>query len=145
MIAELRQAVISAIYDAFGGVDVYGEQIKQGFQEPCFFVQVMESRTIKEVSNRYSQSIPVDVQYFADTNRELLDVIAKLIECLEYITLQENLIIRGFNISYKVEDGVLHFFITYKFHMLKRQMVQPDMKQLQREEELKNGSQDKDK
>ena len=45
--------------------------------------------------------------------KELNSVGTELLHGIEYIVMEDGDYLRGTNISYEVQDGVLHFFISY--------------------------------
>ena len=72
MINELIQAVGQELYQEFGnGYTIYANAVKQGLQEPCFFVSCMNPARRRFFGNRYFRKTPFVIQYFPQNrNRE---------------------------------------------------------------------------
>ena len=118
MINKIISAVCTQLYNEFGDdYDIYKESIKQGLQEPCFFVQVIAPLHDRQSPKRIQRHVTVSVQYFPKSEDYYLEdnaVLERLYSCLEEITVDE-CIIRGADIESSIpnEDGVLNYSITY--------------------------------
>lgn len=102
--------------------EIYNEEVKQDFQEPCFFITLLSLDQTQIIGNRYSRTQPFDIHYFPkaeDSNTEIIEVTEMLMNVLEYITIDEGLI-RGTKMNGEVVDGVLHFFVNYNMHVIKQ-------------------------
>ena len=101
---------------------IYGDtDIEQGSVNPCFFIKSLNPSRSRMVGQRYSSENPFDILYFPavkGSNTELQAKGSDLFEALETITLINGDQLRGWGMSYEVVDGVLHFFITYKLHLM---------------------------
>ncbi|MBQ8299886.1 MAG: hypothetical protein IJX99_08580 [Clostridia bacterium] len=137
----VRKAIIKQLDKYFPDYDIYGEEIEQGFEEPCFFVQQLQKPRKKEIQS-YQDSVSFDIQYFLDINDE--DINEKynvmgdsLFEKLEYVSIDDNRKIRGSQMSYEIQDRVLHFYVTYTYCL---QVVQDreKMKSLDVKESVKD-------
>lgn len=138
----VKKAVIQQLDLNFPTYDIYGEEIEQGFQEPCFFVQQLNKPRKKEIQS-YQDTVSFDIQYFLDEYEEDINekynvMGDKLFEILEYIAINENKKIRGSQMSYEIQDKVLHFYVTYIYYL---QMVdnKEKMKSLDVKESVKDG------
>ena len=138
----VRKAIIKQLDKYFPDYDIYGEEIEQGFEEPCFFVQQLQKPRKKEIQS-YQDSVSFDIQYFLDIHDE--DINEKynvmgdsLFEKLEYIPIDKNREIRGSQMSYEIQDRVLHFYVTYTYYL---QIVEDKekMKSLDVKESVKDG------
>lgn len=98
---------------------VYGDEIKQDFKEPCFFVPLLDQSERQLLSQRYKRTHLFDVHYFPAKGREdALDMADRLYGLLALIPINGDLY-RGTDMNMKYIDGVLHFFANYDFHVLK--------------------------
>lgn len=98
---------------------VYGDEIKQGFQAPCFFVPLLEQSEVPLPSRRYKRTHRFDVHYFPGKGREeALDMADKLYERLASTPINGDLY-RGTGMRMQYRDGVLHFFVSYNFTVRK--------------------------
>ncbi len=109
-------AGISTTLDGAFGYEVYGEEIKQGLKEPCFFVRCLNPTYNLFLGNRYFRKNNFVIQYFPKSehnpNTECYTMAEELMQNLEYIPVLDGSI-RGTGMHYEVVDGVLNFFINY--------------------------------
>lgn len=131
----VRDALISALCDNFPDIEVYGEQIKQELKEPCFFVRLIAPAQDRELGRRYKRYHPFDVHYFAKSNEDAHAMAERLFECLEYIEVGGGKV-RGDKLRYEIIDGVLHFFVSYDFHVVRPAAPSPTMNQLSQDSGL---------
>jgi hypothetical protein len=139
-VEELKVGVNQALDAAFTSFNIYGEGIKQDFQEPCFFVKILSSSQDKEIHRRYKRNLSFDIHYFSDKediNSDCNNVADTLFEVLEYVTVGNNLY-RSSNLNSEVVDGVLHFFLQFNYHVLKQIEAAVKMNKLTQEVGLKN-------
>ncbi|WP_018752177.1 phage tail terminator family protein [Paenibacillus sanguinis] len=115
----VRQAVIDALDRAFVSIEVNGEEVEQGFTEPCFFVQLFPVAHTHLLDRRFRRNHSFNVQYFDARNRDLHAMAEELYDVLYLINVEDDLI-RGSNMSHEIIDGVLHFFIQYEFQILRQ-------------------------
>ncbi|OON85919.1 hypothetical protein BXO88_09835 [Oribacterium sp. C9] len=116
--AEFNPEVEEARYE------VTAEEIKQGLQEPCFFIKCINRAHEQFLSRRYHQGSQFVIQYFPESSTgyeaECNDVADRLTWCLEYITcVGDTRPIRGTGMHAEVNDGVLSFFVNYDGFVLK--------------------------
>lgn len=136
-VEDVRRAVMAALFARFPGIKIYGEPIAQGFEEPCFYVKLLEASHEKAVGRRYVRTHSFDVHYFDATNAALHARAEELYDCLEHITTQAGALLRGRGMSHEIVDGVLHFFVQYDVHVMRERPAAPLMRQLEQEGYLK--------
>lgn len=117
----VRKAVISKLSTHFPHPDyrIYGEEIAQGFQEPCFFIKLFPVEQTQILGRRYARQHLFDIHYFPASdyiNDEMHDMAEQLYEILEYISDPP---IRGTKMKHEVHQDVLHFFVEYNFDVYK--------------------------
>lgn len=121
-INDIRIAIQQALDNAYPNIEIYSENIKQGFEVPCFFVKLISSNQDKQLNNRYKQSLLFDVHYFSDKeedlNKDCLDVADNLYKVLEYVVVNGHKY-RSLKMNHKVVDGVLHFMMKFNYNILK--------------------------
>lgn len=117
---------------------IYTNNVKQGLEVPCFFIKTLPSGRKKLIGNRYENEINLVIHFMLkDENLEKInDVSDKLYE-LEYITLLNGDIFRGYNMKTEISDGVLLFFITYKYFTYKEKAEEQNMQNLIEKGEMK--------
>jgi hypothetical protein len=123
MINSIIEAISIALNKEFENYEIYMEEMKQGINEPCFFIACLKPGTELYLGKRYFTNNGFVIQYFPESKdcaqRECNSVAERLKWLLEYITMpDEDKPIRGRNINYEVVDGVLNFFITYDLFIL---------------------------
>lgn len=115
MINAIIASISNALYSEFG-YENHMEQIKQGFKEPCFFIQCLNPNIRQFLEKRYFRQNQFCIQYFpksnTDGNAECYSVAETLQFLLETIPVSDKYI-RGTNMRYEVVDGVLNFFVNY--------------------------------
>lgn len=130
---DVRMAVIAALDKHFPDIDIYGEEISQGLEEPCFFVKLFPTAHDREFNRRYKRSHSFDIHFFAKTNAERHEMNEKLYECMEYISMNGGLL-RGKSMSGEIIDSVLHFYVDYEFHVMREKEKGIKMQSLEQEE-----------
>ena len=132
---DLKDAISITLDTEFPNADIHTENIKQGFQEPCFFIKVLTSNLDREVGRRYKKHMYLDIHYFSDSeevNRDCENIASRLNELLDYINVRGSLL-RSRNKHHEIVDGVLHFFLEFNYFMMKEKDIVPIMKTLESE------------
>lgn len=138
---SIRSGVILALSNLFPNMDVYGEEIKQGFEAPCFFVKLLTMGQDQELNRRYRRSHAFDIHFFpggSDYNREAHEMAEKLYDKLRQVNIDDALY-RGTGMSHEIVDNVLHFFVDYNFLVYVEKQPEIKMQTLEQEGYLKNG------
>lgn len=108
--------IIAALLEEFPDADVYQEQIRQGFQEPCFLVRNLNAAERPAMGNRSRRLYSFSVQYFpqsaADAKAECYGVCDTLFQLLAFIKSGGDLV-RGTGMNGEVWDGALTFTVNY--------------------------------
>ena len=137
MTKQIRNAITDRIYGHFG--DDYNIEIEskeQGFETPCFFVQMLETQEIAKPMNRYLLINPVKIVYFPKSEYEPMDecyeVQSDLKDLLHYITLADRTTLRGTDIRTMIVGKQLHAFVNYDFYATKNKETSEKMGVLER-------------
>lgn len=132
MLNEIVNGIGLKLSKSFNGIDIHKEELEQGFEEPCFFIDLLNPSEKQIIGNRYLRSYLFDVVYFPKkkSSEEIFEVLDKLYSVLEYIELDDGTLIRGIERSSREEDRILHFFITYEMFIYKLDEEKPKMKKL---------------
>lgn len=120
-INDLTDAMIISLDEKFPGLTAYDEKIKQGFEEPCFFIKILTSGQDKELNNRYKKRVLYDIHYFSDKediNTDCNDVADKLYCILENINVNGRWY-RASKMTHEIIDDVLHFNLQFDYHVVK--------------------------
>lgn len=126
---DIRNGVISALKQQFP-MKIYGEEIKQGFTKPCFFVKLFPVEHSREVDRRYLRVHSFDIHYFGTSNEDMHDTAESLYDILEYITVTDGLC-RGKSMKHEIVDETLHFFVDYDFHVMRQKVAEPKMQTME--------------
>lgn len=125
---DIRKEVIKQLDRFYNPIPIYGESVPQGFEEPSFFVKVLDGSREQQLDRRYIHEVSIDIHYFATSNKDAEKMANNLYEQMEVL---ENIKIKGKNMKHEVSDRVLHFFIDYKVHLMKETLQYPKMNQLE--------------
>ena len=80
-----------------------------------------------------------DADEVTDSRKEIHEMAEALFMALEYITLEDGTQVRGEEMSYRVTDGILHFFVAYNVFVLKERPHAEKMKTLNTKGGVKHG------
>lgn len=114
-----------ALRAAFPESQIYTESVKQGLSPPAFILQLANAGREAQPAGRWQCQSSFDIVYFPKPSlgerAECYDAAARLFDVLEVIALpgEPPRKLRGSNMSFHVEDGLLHFFVSYS-HSLRR-------------------------
>ena len=117
MINDIVDGISEKLNEVFGDdYEIYTEQVKQGLQEPCFFISCVNPSTTPMLGTRHLRRNLFSVKYFpqsaTDAKAECLDAQDELFAALEYITVDGKLV-RGTNIGGEFVDDVLVCTVNY--------------------------------
>ncbi len=114
--------ISGVLYEFYGdGVPIYVDVVEQGFKEPCFFVELISSVESHVHSRRYYRSNKFKVTYYPKVARdygELEGVSERLLELLENLETVSGKY-GSQDMSSKIEDGKLEFWVVYDFYVIK--------------------------
>lgn len=118
IVNEIVEGVSRRLNETFGGgYRIYQNDVRQGLLEPCFFLAVLAPSQQPYLGRRRKVTVPLDVHFFPEDegdNRELTRVGDLLFSALEFISTTDGVdLFRGRQMRYEIQDGVLHFFVTY--------------------------------
>ncbi|MCI9000899.1 MAG: hypothetical protein HFJ26_08500 [Clostridia bacterium] len=120
---------------------IYTNNVKQGLEMPCFFIKSLPSNKQKLIGNRYENEINLVIHTMIEDSEnkeeQLNDIADKLYE-LEYVMLLTGDLLRGYDMKTEISDGVLLFFITYKYFTYKQTQQEIEMNNLTINGEVKN-------
>ena len=131
MINAIIEGISAVLNGEFGdGYEIYIEDISQGLEEPCFFIQAIYPTRKLFFGKRYLSTNQFCIQYYPATeeeHRECNDVAERMYRCLEYIAISDDdRPSMGTKMKYEVtDDGVLHFFVNYDCFIRKTEQQEP--------------------
>lgn len=118
---DIIDGVSIKINDLFGDeYSITTNNVKQGLEVPCFFIKELPSNKRKLIGNRYENELNLVVHaMLEEASLETFNDISDKLYELEYITLLNGDILKGYDMKTQISDDVLLFFITYKFYTYK--------------------------
>src|SRR5690606_31329941 len=130
----IRTAVFHRLAEKFPDIKRYGEEIRQGFEEPCFFVKLLTAGQTQELGTRYMRTHSFDIHYFPrdESNADAHAMAEQLYDALEVVEFNGQKY-RGTGMNHEIVDGVLHFFVDYNFHVRRIVPDMPRMESLEQE------------
>jgi len=112
----ILDGITLALRGAFPKSQIASKAVKQGLCAPAFIVLLTSASQGARPSERLRQLTRFDIIYFPRHGREECYKAAdKLCEVLGVITLPGGDQLRGFDISFSVIDGELHFLVSYNY------------------------------
>ncbi len=120
MVNDIIKALSVTLHENFEGVNIYVDNVEQGFETPAFFIFNVESMEDRLLGNRAKRTNLFDIHYFSktETNEEIQQVASKLYTLLRQIKLLNGSSINGFKLKHEVDEKVLHFFVQYNHIVL---------------------------
>lgn len=119
MLNEIIKGISMKLNAAFGDrYTVYANDVKQGLDVPCFFIQILKTEISPLLGQRSLTRTPFDVLFFPEdpsNNIEIYDVAGKMVEAMDYIALPDGSLLHCTGISYEIVDDVLHFFMNVNY------------------------------
>jgi len=142
MLNGIIDGICESLHTAFGdGYTIYTESVKQGFNTPCFFVQLISPANAQLLGIRWIRQSSFCVQYFPESDNEPKtesNMVLGLLFCaLEYIKVGDDMV-RGTRMRGEFIDGVLSFFVNYNMIVRKTEEQAP-METLQIKENKTKG------
>ncbi len=128
-----------ALREAFPESQIYAEGVKQGLSTPAFILQLADAGQAAQPVGRWQCQSSFDIVYFPKSplreREECCDTAARLFSVLEVIALpgEPPRKLRGNGMSFRIEDGLLHFLISYS-HSLRRENREGAMETLKIQE-----------
>lgn len=148
MAAVTEESVVSAISAnirsrfSFATIKkIYKNMPQQNIQKPYAFIHLINAEHKNEMRERATWTSMFDIRVHPEDNRTDVqswarDIALNLIEALNFITVS-NQLVKARSIEYRVEDGVLHFIVSYAFSVIHVRDEVPDMQNLDYGEKLK--------
>ena len=141
---DLIESIASALYRAFD-LPVYVDFQRQNAEFPCFFIDRLTHGETQELDRRYWRTNNFDILYFASRDGVDVDTLALgdiadlMTRVLEYVDVGGSLV-RGERMEWRETDGVLHFFISYDFHIMRPRERVEDMQTLDAKGRVNDGN-----
>lgn len=135
-------AISKKIHEIFGDeYNIESDEVKQGFEAPCFFIHLFNGNRKHYRQNRYKSELNFQIVGFAknDDRKQLYEMAEGLYD-IEFFTIESGDIIRCFNMNHKIENGVLQFFFDVKNFIYSNKIETDKMENISVKEEVKNNA-----
>jgi hypothetical protein len=141
MINEIMNAISKILKDEFG-IKIYINQVPQGFAEPCFFIRVIRNSETQIMDFRYRVTTTFEITYISDENdkdsRTINEVVGKLNNIIDFITLENGDVERGTDRKTELQDGDLHSFVQFTYFAYKERQARDKMEELEHKGGIKD-------
>ena len=124
-INEIIDGIAKSLFNSFK-YPIYIDEIKSDAQFPCFVIETLNTEQKHLLDVRYERRNDFDIMFFIsdddyiEAQQEQINPITEdLYFDLEYITLSDGSLLNGIDMSHRVTDGILHFKVSYEYHILK--------------------------
>jgi hypothetical protein len=123
---DIKDAVTLKLSTEFPKINVYDEEIRQGFNPPAFFIELIPINTTRANFFTKNPTLIVDVQYFSkeESNDELYDIADSLERSFKFCIQVKDRVLNIMKIEYKIVDFVLHFQISLDYLVSIREDVE---------------------
>lgn len=120
---------------------IYKNLPQQNIQKPYAFIHQLNAEHINKRKNRAEWVFLLDIRVHPEDNRTDVQswargIAIRLIPAVNIITISDQEV-KARSIEYKVEDGVLHFIVSYGYGVMYVTDDTPDMQNLSYGERLK--------
>ena len=143
-INEIQKAIAKALFNSFN-YPIYIDEIKSDAQFPCFVIETLNTEQKHLLDIRYERRNDFDIMFFIsdddyiEAQQEQINPITEsLYFDLEYITLSDGSLLNGIDMSHRITDGILHFKVSYEYHILKVRYNADPMLTLHQNQEVSN-------
>lgn len=121
----IKRAIAQMLYNSFGeGHKIYTEKIEQGFDRPCFFIDVDNGEIKRFLNGGRLFCFNLGIYYYPEAdgkvNESLLEAAIKIFEGCENISSEENRL-KYLESSYHIEDNKLVFNAGFKLKINKEE------------------------
>lgn len=110
----ILDGITLALRAAYPNSKISANKVEQGLRQPAFIVRLVSAGQTARRKNRWRRTPRFDIIFFPHKAREECYTVAdELCGVLELIGLPGGDKLRGTDMSFEVEDDVLHFFVSY--------------------------------
>lgn len=121
---EIIDAISVRLNEVFGeDYTIYLEQVEQGLQTPCFFIQPIESTDKNMISIRKYRTNTFVITFIpsgtGSQREQLVQVANRLLDHFDSFDLGNGVVLPTFDRSIDVADGTLNFILAFKYYKYK--------------------------
>ena len=117
MIKDIMDAIAKRLYEVFGDdYKIYQNDIKQGLQEPCFLITLIDSEKENLLNLRSKRLLPFDILFFSSSGKNQCHSVSDTLMCeLDMIKCIDGDLLHGTKMRSEIIDDVLHFFVSFNY------------------------------
>jgi hypothetical protein len=116
VIKDITDGIVAALLEAFPGVKIYTERIRQGLTEPCFILRLVTPASVRTLGERFKRTHLFSVRYIPESPTaslyECYGITDTLFGALEYIAVRGD-VIRGSGMRSEHTDDGVTFLVNY--------------------------------
>lgn len=68
---DIAKAVTTLIKEAFANAIIYGDEVREGYKKPSFFIGIMPVTSINHTRSIKEEQLMITISYFSDTTESL--------------------------------------------------------------------------
>ena len=68
---DIARAVTMIIKETFPNVPIYGDEVREGYKKPSFFIGIMPVTSINHTKSIKEEQLMITISYFSDTTESL--------------------------------------------------------------------------
>ncbi len=115
MINKIINAIADGINDSFKNIKIYTEEVKQGFERPCFSIICTDIDSGIYLGKRHRMKANIEIHYYNDKKRENYNnVMLEVFNVIEKLNV-DNFPIRAIKMTVKKSDTYCIFNASYDF------------------------------
>ena len=115
MINKIINAIADGINDSFKNIKIYTEEVKQGFERPCFSIICTDIDSGIYLGKRHRMKANIEIHYYNDKKRENYNnVMLEIFNVIEKLNV-DNFPIRAIKMAVKKNDTYCIFNASYDF------------------------------
>lgn len=117
MINKIMDAIAIKLHETFGDeYEIHQNDIKQGLEEPCFLITLIDSTKENLLNTRSKRLLPFDILFFSDKGKGQCHRVSDiLMNELDMVECEDGDFIHGTKMRSEIIDDVLHFFVSYNY------------------------------
>ena len=133
MINDVMDAIAIKLHEVFGDeYEIHKNDIKQGLEEPCFLITLVDSTKENLLNTRSKRLLPFDILFFPDKGKSQCHSVSDtLMNEFDMIKSVDSVLFRGTKMRSEIVDGVLHFFVNYNYIAMVQEEKMDSMESLE--------------
>ena len=117
-IAEIRSNMLAVLRALYPETPVHDQEEIGNPLEAGFYVIHVETQQSQETSKRYKRKHAMEVRFIPEGGGNVHAIAERLYDALVYLPLSGR-IMRGTATRHSAQDGLLHFYVDYAFHVFR--------------------------